>query len=60
MENVSDLSEDMTRLEAATFEIADLPEGQIASASGSGITIDETAAGYGWYYRPVTNGRFGV
>jgi hypothetical protein len=54
--------EDMTRLEAATFEIADLPEGQIASASGSGITIDETAAGYGWYtdQSPMEDSEFDV
>jgi hypothetical protein len=41
---------DLSRLQAATFEITDLPDGQIASASASHIQIDETAAGYGWFF----------
>jgi hypothetical protein len=55
-------AEDMARLQAATFAIADLPEGQIASASGSGITIDETAAGYGWFIdqSPMEDSEFDV
>ncbi len=55
-------AEDMARLAAATFEIADLPEGQIASVSGSGITIDATAAGYGWYVdqSPMEDSEFDV
>jgi hypothetical protein len=54
--------EDMTRFEAATFEIGDLPNGQIASARGSVITIDETAAGYGWYVdsAPMEDSEFDV
>lgn len=40
---------DMSRLQSLTFEIADLPAGQLASLSGSRVTIDATAAGYGWY-----------
>jgi len=41
--------EDLTTMQAATFEIANLPEGEIASAASSHIKIDETGAGYGWY-----------
>jgi hypothetical protein len=46
--------EDLGRLQAMTFEIADLPEGQLASVNGNTVKIDVTAAGYGWYstYRP--------
>jgi uncharacterized repeat protein (TIGR01451 family) len=42
--------EDLARLEAATFEIADLPDGQLADASSMHIKIDETAASYGWFF----------
>ena len=42
-------SEDIDRMQAARFEITDLPEGQIASVRSSHIKIDETGAGYGWY-----------
>jgi hypothetical protein len=41
--------EDLQRLQAMTFEIADLPEGQLATATASSVKIDQTAAGYGWY-----------
>jgi Domain of unknown function DUF11/HYR domain/Calx-beta domain len=40
---------DLARLEAVTFEVADLPDGQIAAAAGAQVKIDETAAGYGWF-----------
>ncbi len=55
-------AEDMARLEAATFEIADLPTGQIAANAASHIKIDETAAGYGWYFDegPQEDGEFQV
>lgn len=42
--------EDLARLQEVTFEIADLADGQLATASGSRIRIDETAAGYGWFF----------
>ncbi|HSB12623.1 MAG TPA: Calx-beta domain-containing protein [Blastocatellia bacterium] len=41
--------EDLARIEAVTFELADLPSGQLANASGTRIQIDETGAGYGWF-----------
>jgi hypothetical protein len=55
-------AEDMARLQAVTFEIGDLPEGQVASASGSRITIDESAAGYGWFVdvSPMEDSEFEV
>lgn len=42
-------AEDLTRLQGVTFEIADLPDDQLATATSTHFTIDETAAGYGWY-----------
>ena len=33
-----------------SFDIADLPDGQLATATSSKITLDETAAGYGWFF----------
>src|SRR6185369_55800 len=42
-------AEDIARMQAATFEIDDLPDGQIATASSSHIKIDETGAGFGWF-----------
>lgn len=41
--------EDLRTMQGATFEIANLPEGEIASAASAHIKIDETGAGYGWY-----------
>ena len=43
-------AEDLARLQAATLEITDLPDGQIATSALSHIKIDDTAAGYGWYF----------
>ena len=40
----------LARLRAATFDIADLPEGQLASTNSGRIVIDQTGAGYGWFY----------
>jgi len=42
-------NDDLARLQGLTFQVAKLPEGQLASANSSGVVIDETAAGYGWY-----------
>ncbi len=42
-------AEDLMRLQTITFEIADLPDGQLATANSTSVKIDETAAGYGWY-----------
>ncbi len=41
---------DLARLRGASFEIADLPEGQLASTNSGRIVIDQTGAGYGWFY----------
>ena len=42
--------EDLARLRQITFEFADLPDGQLAVATSERIILDETAAGYGWYF----------
>jgi hypothetical protein len=42
-------AEDLARLQAVTFEVADLPELELATARSTHFTIDATAAGYGWY-----------
>ncbi|HEX3084302.1 MAG TPA: Ig-like domain-containing protein, partial [Pyrinomonadaceae bacterium] len=54
--------EDLARLQSVNFTVADLPEGQLASASGTNITIDDTAAGYGWYsdVSPTEDSEFDV
>src|SRR5688572_12931832 len=38
------------KLQSLSFEVADLPDGQLATATSSKITLDETAAGYGWFF----------
>ncbi len=54
--------EDLARLEAATLEIANLPSGLIATGNSTSIKIDETAAGYGWYFDefPMEDSEFEV
>jgi hypothetical protein len=46
-------AEDLMRLQAVTFEIVDLPDGQLATATSTSVKLDETAAGYGWYADPA-------
>src|SRR5258706_2572769 len=41
--------EDLMRLQSVTFEIADLPDGLLATANSTSVKIDENAAGYGWF-----------
>jgi hypothetical protein len=55
-------AEDLMRLQAITLEVADLPEGQLATANSTHVKIDETAAGYGWYFdsTPMDDGEFEV
>ena len=50
------------KLQGLTFEIADLPAGQLAVTRGSKITLDVTAAGYGWYFdsEPSNDNEFAV
>jgi uncharacterized repeat protein (TIGR01451 family) len=40
----------LAKLQSVTIEIADLPAGQLATVESSKITLDETAAGYGWFF----------
>mgnify|MGYP003292664591 CR=1 FL=1 len=40
----------IVRLQSLSVEIADLPGAQLATVSSSKITLDETAAGYGWFF----------
>ena len=40
----------VAKLQSLPVEIADLPAGQLATATSSKITLDETAAGYGWFF----------
>ncbi len=42
--------EDIARMAQLRFEIADLPGNQLAAKSSDAIQIDETAAGYGWFF----------
>ena len=53
-------NEDLMKMQAMRFEIADLPDAQLASSNSSVIKIDETAAGYGWYVdlKPVDHEEF--
>jgi hypothetical protein len=41
--------DDLARLQAVTFDVSDLPDGQLASVSSSAVQLDGTAAGYGWF-----------
>lgn len=55
-------AEDLQRLQSVTFEITDLPEGQLATSDSTSVKIDETAAGYGWYsdLSPMDDSEFEV
>ncbi|HKP13272.1 MAG TPA: HYR domain-containing protein, partial [Blastocatellia bacterium] len=43
-------AEDLARLRAVSFEVAELGGGRLAVGSSNHIRIDATAAGYGWFY----------
>src|SRR5688572_25943989 len=43
----------VAKLQSLSFDIADLPAGQLATATSSKITLDETAAGYGWFFDEI-------
>jgi uncharacterized repeat protein (TIGR01451 family) len=47
--------EDLARLQTVDFELVILPEGQIASVDSTHIKIDETGAGYGWFFDQTPN-----
>src|ERR1041384_6540970 len=55
-------ADDIARLEAVTFELADLPGALIAEADGTQIKIDQTAAGFEWYFdqSPIEDSEFEV
>ncbi len=55
-------AEDLARLRAVSFEMADLPGDQFADVSSTHVKIDKTAAGYGWYFdeTPQEDGEFQV
>src|SRR5262249_26886371 len=55
-------AEDMARLQAVIFDFANLADGELANANGSHVSLDETAAGYGWYYdqTPMDDSEFDV
>ena len=40
---------EVARLANLSFQISDLPEGVLATASSAGVRIDANAAGHGWY-----------
>lgn len=44
---------ELMRLQSMTFELADLPDGHLATATSTHVRIDETAAGYGWFADPA-------
>jgi Ca2+-binding RTX toxin-like protein len=43
------------KLQGLKLEVANLPDGQLATASSSKIVLDETAAGYGWFFDATPN-----
>ena len=49
-------AKDFAKLQSFTYEIADLPEGQLATLKGNQITLDTTAAGHGWFFDHSPNG----
>src|SRR5207248_6412259 len=53
-------ADELARMEAMRFELADLPNGQLALATSTLVKIDETAASYGWFVdpRPRENANF--
>ncbi len=55
-------SDEAARLEAVTFDIANLPDGVLATATPSRITLDKNGAGYGWFIdtTPEDDLEFGI
>jgi Ca2+-binding RTX toxin-like protein len=46
---------EFAKLQGLTFAVANLPAGQLATANANKITLDETAAGYGWFFDATPN-----
>jgi len=55
-------AKDFARLQSFSYDIADLPDGQLATLKDNTITLDTTAAGYGWYFdsKPTDDNEFDV
>ena len=53
---------ELNRMQKFAFEVADLPDDQLATFDSKVIRIDETAAGYGWFSdaTPLEDSEFGV
>ena len=53
---------ELANLQQLTFEVANLPDDQLASTDGNVVRIDETAAGYGWFSdaTPLEDSEFDV
>src|SRR6185503_6840748 len=43
-------AKDFSKLQSFSYEVTDLPEGQLATLKGNLITLDTTAAGHGWFF----------
>src|SRR6185369_10406031 len=52
----------VAKLQSLSVEVADLPAGQLSTATTSRITLDTTAAGYGWFFdaTPSDDNEFAV
>src|SRR6185503_1918490 len=46
-------AKDFSKLQSFSYEVTDLPEGQLATLKGNQITLDVTAAGHGWFFDPT-------
>ena len=44
---------DLTRMQAISAQLTDLPDGELARTSKGVIEIDDKAAGFGWYFDPT-------
>jgi uncharacterized repeat protein (TIGR01451 family) len=53
---------ELNRMQKLAFEIADLPDDQLATFDSKVVRIDDTAAGYGWFAdaTPLEDSEFGV
>jgi hypothetical protein len=59
-DGISPIAIESSRLRSVTFEIADLPDAQLAVTTATLVKIDLTAAAYGWYvdYFPQDDTKF--
>lgn len=54
--------DELARLRAVSFEVADLSDGHLAVATPTGVRIDKKAVGYGWFFdqSPLEDSEFDV